>query len=245
MPSCDKFLSNCENLETRVVFKGTGICLEIRHDKAGGEPTTSDSVQESFQMIRRELPSQVRISSESSMRLGHPVITMKYFGDSYLCDSQWSHNEAQVMCKEMGFESGIKFYKTVPSPSTKLTYAKYLGKFQCSGDESSLEECSSTVISHCESSEKMSMLMCDVGGLSGVHKKTKVRGHPYVEGATADKYFCGGDQFTSREATVFCRMLGWSSGRSSVTSTDLSLSEETLSVQCQGETTQCNVCLKY
>ena len=87
--------------------------------------------------------------------------------------------------------------------------------------------------------------MCDVGGLSGVHKKTKVRGHPYVEGATADKYFCGGDQFTSREATVFCRMLGWSSGRSSVTSTDLSLSEETLSVQCQGETTQCNVCLKY
>ena len=192
-----------------------------------------------FLVASKLIHMKVELESDISRRIGHPVINLKYWGNTHLCDNQWSHSEAKVMCRELGFESGAKFYKSIPDPSTQVSYAQYLGRFHCSGNEKSLSDCPRNVISHCERSpdQKLSLLLCDVGGLDGVHKQTKVRGHPFVVGSSSEQYFCA-DKFTNREATVFCKMLGWSFGRS--VGDDVQAGVETMSVSCQGNHTICH-----
>ena len=230
MSVCGDYLENCQDIKSETVFTSQGVCLQLSKGESSNLGS-STVLQEKFEESRNLF--SVQMGSTNSRRIGHPVISMNYFGDSLLCDNQWSQAEAQVMCREMGFESGAKFYKSIPDAGTSISYAQYLGKFQCTGDESRLSYCQRNVISHCERSpdQKLSLLLCDVGGLDGVHKQTKVRGHPYVEGSSSEQYFCA-QNFTNREATVFCKMLGWSSGRSVGAAAKTGV--DTMSVSCQG-----------
>ena len=61
--------------------------------------------------------------------------------------------------------------------------------------------------------------MCDVGGLNGVHMRTKTKGHPYMQGTDGEEYFCK-ESFGSLEASVFCRMLSWTTGKVTLVSDD-------------------------
>ena len=99
-----------------------------------------------FLVSSKERDMRVELKSDISDRIGHPVLNLKYWGDTYLCDNQWSHLEAKVMCRELGFESGAKFYKKQTSKKHKITYANYVGKFNCDGDEDKLTECDRTVL---------------------------------------------------------------------------------------------------
>ena len=167
-----------------------------------------------FLVASKLMDMKVELESDISRRIGHPVINLKYWGATHLCDNQWSHTEAKVMCRELGFESGAKFYKKQTSSEHKTTFASYLGKFHCQGDEEQLSECDRIVLEEsCEEAQELSLLQCDVGGFDGVHKNTKVRGYPFILGAKSDQYFCH-ENFGNIEASVFCKMLGWKFGRS-------------------------------
>ena len=179
----------------------------------GSNFQTPISLESEFIASKHLLPLTVSLQSKTSQRLGHPVVSLKYFGDSYLCDNQWSQNEATVMCRELGFSSGTKFYKNTTDSAKKISFAKYLGAFQCSGDETSLFECDRIIMEKpCQQSIKLSLLLCDNGGLDGVHRKTKVRGFPYTTDPESDNSFCN-KYFGDLEASVFCKMLGWKHGR--------------------------------
>ena len=176
------------------------------------------------------------LKSEKSERLGHPVLSIEHWGQSYLCDSQWSQNAAQVMCKELGFESGAKFYQQSISKDISMSFAPYIGKFQCSGDEKSLNECQTIPMEDiCEPSDNLSLLLCDTVGLNGVHRKTKVRGFPFIQNPRKEEYFCS-DDFVDKEASVFCKMLGWRHGRS-LEATKHESNKQGLkrTIACQGE----------
>ena len=182
----------------------------------------------------KEIDMKVKLKSDISDRIGHPVLNLKYWGDTYLCDNQWSHSEAKVMCRELGFESGAKFYKKQTSKDHKITYANYVGKFNCDGDEDKLTECDRTVLEEsCDQSQELSLLLCDVGGFDGVHKNTKVRGYPFIFGAKSDQYFCN-ENFGNLEASVFCKMLGWNFGRSLFSNNEYMKREGFSNIKCAG-----------
>ena len=193
-------------------------------------------IQEQFLLHRNLFNLTVSLNSETSERLGHPVVSMDYWGQSYLCDSQWSQNEAKVMCRELGFATGAKFYKSKISQKISQSFSPNLGKFQCLGNEATLSECKRSMLEQtCDFNEDLSLLLCDVGGLNGIHRKTKVRGYPFTLGPSSELYFCS-KNFGNKEASVFCRMLGWNHGRSLGSHTnDINIkSKDIMSLSCQG-----------
>ena len=102
----------------------------------------------------------------------------------------------------------------------------------------------------------MRNLLCDPGGLRGTHRMAGSRGFPYLEvrnsissfvsiylffqgpSESQDEYFCSSG-FSDLEATVFCRMLSWNSGKVSLPPTTYSSPEDAqilASPACTGTT---------
>ena len=102
----------------------------------------------------------------------------------------------------------------------------------------------------------MRNLLCDPGGLRGIHRTAGSRGFPYLEVRNAgsshvciylffqgpsesqDEYFCSSG-FSDLEATVFCRMLSWNSGKVSLPPTTYTSPEDAqilASPACTGST---------
>ena len=184
----------------------------------------------------------MRLESDS-LRLGHPLVSLTYWGDSNLCDAQWSHREALVMCREQGFNTGIKFYSAERKAGAGggVSFAPLLGRFLCSGSEQRLTDCEREQLpgdsGECRQDQHLSLLLCDVAGLHGVHRNTKVRGFPFLAGSGPGgdpEYFCQ-DDFTDSAAAVFCRMLGWKSGR--VSSSGALTLRALRQVKCSGKMT--------
>ena len=185
----------------------------------------------------------VRLEESDSVRLGHPLVSLPHWGDSNLCDGQWSHSEARVMCRERGFSTGIKFYpaRRKAGAGAGVSFAPLLGRFLCSGSEERLTDCGREQLTgdsgDCRHHQDLSLLLCDVAGLHGVHRNTKVRGFPFLAGPGPGghpEYFCQ-DDFTDSAAAVFCRMLGWQSGR--VSSSGAATLRAVRQVKCRGKFT--------
>ena len=231
-PDCQDIVQNCHQLNHQKVLTEKGLCIEVSQEKIEARDTLETSIKQEFINQKEMLRISVRLKSDS-VRLGHPLVNMNYWGDSQLCDSQWSHREAEVMCRELGFSSGAKFYQAeLLQDSPGVRYAPYLGRFQCAGQEERLTDCDRVELpGGCPATSQLSLLLCDVGGLDGVHKETKVHGYPFIEGAGGPEYFCE-DDFSDGAAGVFCRMLGWSSGRVTVSGEEVH--QPTRTVKCSG-----------
>ena len=173
LPSCSSILSSCgeqgESEEccksSRPVHTLAGPCLKL-----GSSPFSSFPPALFSLLSMHSLNLTVEIDSVNSPRIGHPVISAAYWGHSYLCDSQWSDKEAEVMCKSMGFNGGRRHKKVKPTlglTNSMARFARFLGKFQCSGSESVLGECLRTEYAGCGlgEEEEVSTLLCDPGGL--------------------------------------------------------------------------------
>ena len=173
LPSCSSILSGCgeqgESEEccksSRPVHTLAGPCLKL-----GSSPFSSSPPALFSLLSKHSLNLTVEIDSVNSPRIGHPVISAAYWGHSYLCDSQWSDKEAEVMCKSMGFNGGRRHKKVKPTlglTNSMARFARFLGKFQCSGSESVLGECLRTEYAGCGlgEEEEVSTLLCDPGGL--------------------------------------------------------------------------------
>ena len=218
MDDCEDIIETCHGEKgskdccqhSEKVYTKAGLCLQISQT-----PTTRKDDQVGFKkdflQIHNLLPVSMRLNMLDSVRIGHPVLSLPYWGETYLCDDQWGQEEAAVICRGLGFNNGKKFYQSKPSTG-KISFGQYFGKFNCTGSEDSLLDCPRTEFAGCDVEEKISSVMCDVGGLHGVHMRTKTKGYPYLQGTNGEEYFCK-DSFGSLEASVFCRMLSWKTGK--------------------------------
>ena len=253
-PDCQDLLSDCRGLQHNKIFTEKGLCLEISAGREIQSNLTTRNIEDFAENnlgrteehdFKQEFINQkdileisVRLQSDS-LRLGHPVVSLKHWGDSNLCDTQWSQQEARVMCRELGFSSGVKFYPAETQAGGGVSYAPLLGRFLCSGSEQRLTDCEREQLpgdsGDCRHHHHLSLLLCDVAGLHGVHRSTKVRGFPFLAGSgSGPEYFCQ-DDFTHSAAAVFCRMLGWRSGR--VSGPGPATQRPGRQVKCSGEAT--------
>ena len=171
LPSCSSLVSNCGSGEkvdcckdARPVHTLVGPCLQL-----GSSNSFSPSALPSL-LTKHTLNLTVEIDSVNSPRIGHPVVSAEHWGHSYLCDSQWGDREAEVMCRTMGYIGGRRHRKIKPTlglANSMARFGRFLGKFQCSGGELSLGDCSRTEHAGCGlgEEEEISTLLCDPGGL--------------------------------------------------------------------------------
>ncbi|NWX44694.1 CFAI factor, partial [Steatornis caripensis] len=61
--------------------------------------------------------------------------------DIFVCDSEWTMNEANVACKHLGFESGAEYYQAISSITESALNSLHCLQITCRGLETSLAEC--------------------------------------------------------------------------------------------------------
>ncbi|CAM4545950.1 complement factor I isoform X1 [Lepidochelys kempii] len=92
--------------------------------------------------------------SEGLIQVKHGNHTEKLF----ICNSEWSMNEANVVCRHLGFKIGAEYHKkTFQVPESALTSSQCLHA-TCRGLETSLAEC--TLIESRNSNEDFASVVC-------------------------------------------------------------------------------------
>ncbi|NXY90619.1 CFAI factor, partial [Alcedo cyanopectus] len=61
--------------------------------------------------------------------------------DLFVCDSEWTMNEANVACRHLGFESGAEYYQANSSSTESPLNSLHCLQITCRGLETSLAEC--------------------------------------------------------------------------------------------------------
>ena len=179
LPLCSSLVSTCSGdccKDARPVHTQAGPCLLL-----GSSPSLPPALPSL--LTKHGLNLSVEIDSVNSPRLGHPVVSAAHWGHSYLCDSQWGDREAEVMCRAMGFFGGRRHRKVKPTLGL-ARFGRFLGKFQCSGQESALSDCPRTEHLGCGvgEEEEISTLLCDPGGLQhNGHLEAGTRGFSYLK----------------------------------------------------------------
>ena len=120
----------------------------------------------------------------------------------------------------------------------KNGFSRILGRIACEGNEQSLSECNMDVdqnvgMCHHREDTKSATILCDIGGLDGFHKNTKTWGFPFLRKDSNYEYFCQED-FSTLEATVFCRMMAWSLGYGRQIESNKTMDVK-YSTKCQGK----------
>jgi hypothetical protein len=76
------------------------------------------------------------------------VNSLGYLGP--ICDDNWSQVEAIVVCRQLGFNTGVgtrnSYYGNVPDKFA-------MGEINCHGDEHTIQHCSYTTSDNCKSRE--------------------------------------------------------------------------------------------
>ncbi|NXK95398.1 CFAI factor, partial [Formicarius rufipectus] len=76
--------------------------------------------------------------ADSSLLQVKPVNQME---NSFVCASEWTMNEANVACKDLGFELGAEYYQAVSSITESALNSLHCLQITCRGLETSLAEC--------------------------------------------------------------------------------------------------------
>ena len=104
--------------------------------------------------LERRIDGSLRLADGGSKRYGG---RLEYSIGSHwvtLCYNGWNITDAQVACRQMGFDSVISLYKTART----LAYSVSLGELSCNGSEQSLQYCPGTNISLCSDSEHVGII---------------------------------------------------------------------------------------
>ena len=80
----------------------------------------------------------IRLAGGNTLSNGNIEVgfSEKFWGS--ICDSYWSHEDATVVCRMLGFDKGLP---TVGSTFGPGLQRKWLTRVQCNGDERSLMDC--------------------------------------------------------------------------------------------------------
>ncbi|NXF89116.1 CFAI factor, partial [Eubucco bourcierii] len=69
------------------------------------------------------------------------VKPVNLMNEIFVCDSKWTMNEANVACKDLGFESGAEYYQAKPSTTVSAFNSLQCLQITCRGLETTLAEC--------------------------------------------------------------------------------------------------------
>ncbi|KQK81801.1 hypothetical protein AAES_77607 [Amazona aestiva] len=107
----------------------------------------------------------VNATETFSISLGHGDSTLlrvkpvNQKNDFFVCDSEWTMNEANVACKHLGFELGAEYYQANSSITESALNSLHCLQITCRGLETSLAECHIEVKSR-DSNEGLVSLQC-------------------------------------------------------------------------------------
>ncbi|KAK6179250.1 hypothetical protein SNE40_011654 [Patella caerulea] len=140
-------------------------------------------------------------------------VTINMYGiNGTVCSDSWGDEEANVVCKQTGFRSGIALGSSTSYYST--TVPRLLSDFNCTGNENDLQSCShSTAIPPSCSSERSTVKILCFNTDNGIQMKltggiSRSQGIVNIKingqwGTICDRYF------SSSDAKVVCRQLGY------------------------------------
>ncbi|XP_074648092.1 neurotrypsin-like isoform X2 [Tubulanus polymorphus] len=178
-------------------------------------------------LIRFEVPS-------SRFGMDGPVRSFILKPNGLICpDMNWSDVEATVLCKQLDPYSIGSAYKDSRSIQGHPKWRAFFGRMNCSGSETELRQCpgirdNDQYVMYCTASKYAAAAFCyrpadktkpsvtfDIG--SAVHTDSDVSGYPRVSFRASnftavDKYICATSAWSTNEANVFCRSLGYKSG---------------------------------
>ena len=104
--------------------------------------------------LERRSHGSLRLADGGSKRYGGQL---QYFFVSQwitLCYNGWTITDAQVACRQMGFNYVVSLYKTTRT----VAFSVSLGELSCSGSEQSLQYCPGRIISLCFDSEHVGII---------------------------------------------------------------------------------------
>jgi len=199
--------------ETTTVDTPTTTTVDIATTTAGTEPTTTEIATTTMQAYYVELKDGNGYNSGNLFA----VNSNGYFGP--VCDDDWSDVAAAVVCKQLGFITGVAYWAShfgnVPSEFA-------MDNVECTGEEATIQDCDYVSTSDCSVDEGAGVMCEFEGERDNVHLKD---GNGYNTGnvfaLNRNDYFgpvCD-DDWSDVAATVVCKQLGFSTGKAVMGST--------------------------
>lgn len=155
-----------------------------------------------------------------------------------ICDDGWDHNDAQVVCKQLG-------YAGVEVVHQKSYFGEgrgpiWLDNLACNGSESNLGQCSHNGWgSHDCTHARDAGVVCDIDGDSAT-KALRLGDGNGTHGGRVEIYYSGSweaicfDGWDIHDAFVACRQLGYSGADSITSETGARITSSLKRVQCKG-----------
>ncbi|KAK6179246.1 hypothetical protein SNE40_011650 [Patella caerulea] len=144
-------------------------------------------------------------------------VIINYLGiNGSICSDDWDDNDARVACRELGYRNGTA-YKHFRYEFSSSNGPYWISKMACTGTEPNLISCSTTIalgdVKTCANRHVAGILCTDSSGIyyriTGGPQDNIGRAEVSVDGVWGS--ICG-YSFDDRDANVFCRSLGYSSG---------------------------------
>ncbi|CAI9723079.1 deleted in malignant brain tumors 1 protein-like [Octopus vulgaris] len=136
-----------------------------------------------------------------------------------VCKKGWNDEGAQVVCRSMGYKTGQMVSKYVSHVPVRNTHQFWLDNIDCTGNETDLAECkhSNWGDAYCDQENCAAAWCSDYVGIRLKDGRSKQEGrveilHNRIWGSVCD------DSWDDNDATVVCRMLGYSYGKATVES---------------------------
>ncbi|KAK3606288.1 hypothetical protein CHS0354_037964 [Potamilus streckersoni] len=170
-----------------------------------------------------------------------PVEVSRYGLWGTVCDVDFDDVDADVVCKELGYQSGVKV-STVAEPGFPVIQ----GSVQCTGSEKSLMQCQrgDFGVDHgCSRRNTIAGVICSSNGSAIIMSNlSSDRSGLMQVKVGSDSLEIAAESVTDVEAAVYCRSLGLPSGRLQVFSYG---SYDVTKVSCNGSETSFLQCIAY
>ncbi|XP_064604274.1 scavenger receptor cysteine-rich domain superfamily protein-like isoform X1 [Liolophura sinensis] len=149
--------------------------------------------------------NNVRLVGGINLASGRVEVRTKA-GWGSVCDDDWGHEEAEVVCRQLGYCGGKATYRARFGEGTGPILMSYVN---CSGSENNLNQCSHIFPLNCDHSEDAGVICkpCDLRLTGGDGHQGLVQVMQDGTWGTVCNVGWG-----DREATVVCRQLGFCNG---------------------------------
>ncbi|XP_052791481.1 deleted in malignant brain tumors 1 protein-like isoform X3 [Mya arenaria] len=196
--------------------------------------------------------SSVRLKSRGRTHVGTVEIRTND-GWVEVCDQDWDHLEAKVVCREMGFVDGIaKCCSTLGVDQSSSSPNKAFTQFQCTSLEKRLINCTHVTMQTKCAPEHRASAICYDKPLSEVDRSFDVRlnnnsywGEVNVRHEGVWGQVCAmGDNWNDKAARVVCRQLNFTGGQAYGTVNETFKPSWIMDMNCTGEEKSLKDCAK-
>ncbi|XP_065922098.1 uncharacterized protein [Magallana gigas] len=181
------------------------------------------------------------MTSGSSPSIAHDgrVLANNMNGTGTVCGYMWDDTDADVLCRQMGFPSGI----AILMPRDPV-FNRFVFNVNCLGNETDIQSCPAfdyDVSGMCSMYEDAGVI-CS-GMTSGGHSNVTIGpgGRVLAQDVNGTGTVCG-DQWDDIDANVLCRQMGFASGTATILPRDYMFNRHIFNVRCLGNETHVQEC---